>query len=134
MTASLTIPESVVIFFKIAFCSKCIEGESAMPTYEYKCKQCEEVFEILQKMTDAPLRDCPVCGGALSKVISGGIGIIFKGSGFYTTDYKNSSAVVSSPAGKNNKESGKEQGTEKEKGIKDTPEKKPADPSSVSSK
>ena len=107
-----------------------------MPTYEYKCKKCEEVFEILQKMTDAPLRDCPVCGGMLSKVISGGIGIIFKGSGFYTTDYKNSS-VVSSSAGKNNKESGKEQGTEKGKAAKDTKdtlEKKSADPSSVSSK
>jgi len=108
-----------------------------MPTYEYKCKNCEEVFEIFQKMTDAPLRDCPVCGGVLSKVISGGIGIIFKGSGFYTTDYKNSSSVGSSPAGKSTKETGKEQEKkeqEKEKVVKETPEKKSVDPSSVSSK
>jgi putative FmdB family regulatory protein len=110
-----------------------------MPTYEYKCKKCEEVFEVFQKMTDAPLRDCPVCGGTLSKVISGGIGIIFKGSGFYTTDSKNSSSVGSSPAGKSGKETGKEQGADKasqgtDKTSKETTEKKSADPSSVGSK
>jgi putative FmdB family regulatory protein len=64
-----------------------------MPTYEYKCKSCEELFEIFQKITDAPLSECPVCGGQLKKIISGGAGIIFKGSGFYTTDYKNSSST-----------------------------------------
>jgi len=73
-----------------------------MPTYEYKCTKCEEIFEIFQKMTDVPLKECPVCGGELQKVISGGIGIIFKGSGFYTTDSKRSSATatgsISSPA------------------------------------
>jgi putative FmdB family regulatory protein len=110
-----------------------------MPTYEYKCAKCEEVFEIFQKMTDAPLRECPVCGGDLSKVISGGIGIIFKGSGFYTTDYKNSSSVGSSPAGKSDKDSGKDQGKEQgaEKGkdsAKDSNQKKSADASSVGSK
>jgi len=62
-----------------------------MPTYEYKCMDCEEVFEVFQKMTDEPLRECRVCGGELKRLISGGMGIIFKGSGFYTTDYKNSS-------------------------------------------
>jgi len=66
-----------------------------MPTYEYKCSKCEEVFEIFQKITDAPLRECPVCGGEMKKIISGGIGIIFKGSGFYTTDHKHSSATTS---------------------------------------
>jgi putative FmdB family regulatory protein len=110
-----------------------------MPTYEYKCNKCEEVFEIFQKMTDAPLRDCPVCGGALSKVISGGIGIIFKGSGFYTTDSKNSSSLASSPAGKSVMETVKGAGTDKssqgtDKTSKETPEKKSADPSSVGSK
>jgi putative FmdB family regulatory protein len=69
-----------------------------MPTYEYKCTKCEEIFEIFQKMTDIPLKECPVCGGELQKVISGGIGIIFKGSGFYTTDSKHSSATGSSSA------------------------------------
>ena len=78
-----------------------------MPTYEYKCTKCEEIYEIFQKMTDVPLKECPVCGGELQKVISGGIGIIFKGSGFYTTDSKRSSATGSgsSPASSGAKES-----------------------------
>ena len=62
-----------------------------MPTYEYKCSQCEEVFEFFQKITDEPIKTCPVCSGELNRLISGGMGVIFKGSGFYTTDYKNSS-------------------------------------------
>ena len=66
-----------------------------MPTYEYKCNKCEEVFEVFQKITDSPLKECPVCGGDLRRLISGGAGIIFKGSGFYTTDYKSSSASTS---------------------------------------
>ncbi len=66
-----------------------------MPTYEYKCNNCGEIFEFFQRMTDDPVRECPVCGGELQRVISGGIGIIFKGSGFYTTDYKNSSNNLS---------------------------------------
>ena len=59
-----------------------------MPTYEYKCNNCEEIFERFQKITDPPLEECPVCGGRLTRLISGGIGIIFKGSGFYVTDSK----------------------------------------------
>jgi len=62
-----------------------------MATYEYKCNKCEEIFEVFQKMSEEPLKECSVCGGELIKLISGGVGIIFKGSGFYTTDYKNSS-------------------------------------------
>jgi len=59
-----------------------------MPTYEYKCSNCEEIFERFQKITDPPLKECPVCGGKLIRLISGGIGVIFKGSGFYVTDSK----------------------------------------------
>ena len=62
-----------------------------MPTYEYKCSQCEEVFEFFQKMSDEPMKTCPVCSGELKRLISGGMGVIFKGSGFYSTDYKNNS-------------------------------------------
>jgi putative FmdB family regulatory protein len=62
-----------------------------VPTYEYKCSQCEELFEFFQKITDEPIKTCPVCNGELNRLISGGMGVIFKGSGFYTTDYKNSS-------------------------------------------
>jgi putative FmdB family regulatory protein len=68
-----------------------IRGDLKMPTYEYKCNKCEEVFEVFQRITENPLRVCSVCGGELKRLISGGAGIIFKGSGFYITDYKNSS-------------------------------------------
>lgn len=62
---------------------------SAMPTYDYKCQQCEHRFEHFQSMTDDPLTTCPVCGGSVKRLVGAGAGIIFKGSGFYCTDYKN---------------------------------------------
>lgn len=63
-----------------------------MPTYTYKCKSCEHTFDTFQKMTDEALEDCPECGkAALRKVYKPGGGIIFKGSGFYTTDYRKKS-------------------------------------------
>jgi putative FmdB family regulatory protein len=57
-----------------------------MPTYEYECKTCGFVFEAFQSMSDAPLSSCPECGKAVRRLINGGTGIIFKGSGFYVTD------------------------------------------------
>jgi putative FmdB family regulatory protein len=64
-----------------------------MPTYEYSCSTCAEVFEVFQSMRDAPLTSCPKCGQATVKRLVGrGAGIIFKGSGFYETDYKRSAA------------------------------------------
>jgi putative FmdB family regulatory protein len=74
-----------------------------MPTYEYKCSCCEELFERFQKITDPPLKECPVCGGELTRLISGGIGIIFKGSGFYVTDSKNAKKSSFSSADTNSK-------------------------------
>ncbi len=66
-----------------------------MPIYEYKCKKCGKEFEIEQKITDEPLTVCPdeSCGGEIFRKISKNIGLMFKGSGFYLTDYahKNSS-------------------------------------------
>jgi len=59
-----------------------------MPTYEYECEACGHLFSVLQKMTDDPLETCPVCGGKVQRLVSGGAGFIFKGSGFYTTDYR----------------------------------------------
>ncbi|MDD5347234.1 MAG: zinc ribbon domain-containing protein [Candidatus Omnitrophica bacterium] len=59
-----------------------------MPTYEYECKKCSHRFEVFQKMTDKPLVECPKCEGRLKRLIGSGSGIIFKGSGFYATDYK----------------------------------------------
>jgi putative FmdB family regulatory protein len=57
-----------------------------MPTYEYQCPE-GHIFEKLQKMSDKPQAKCPVCGKPASRKISGGAGLVFKGSGFYITDY-----------------------------------------------
>jgi putative FmdB family regulatory protein len=57
-----------------------------MPTYEYLCPS-GHAFEKFQKMTDKPRARCPVCGKPASRKISGGAGLVFKGSGFYITDY-----------------------------------------------
>ena len=62
-----------------------------MPTYDYQCDKCGNLFEHFQKMSDESLKVCPKCGGQLHRLIGGGSGIIFKGSGFYQTDYKNKS-------------------------------------------
>lgn len=63
-----------------------------MPTYEYICRSCDHEFEEFQSMTAAPLRKCPSCGkSALERKIGLGGGIIFKGSGFYQTDYRSDS-------------------------------------------
>ena len=61
-----------------------------MPKYEYSCKSCGEHLEVVQKFTDAPLTECPVCGGPLRKVFSAPA-ITFKGSGFYRTDNRSGS-------------------------------------------
>ena len=61
-----------------------------MPFYEYQCSNCGHTLEELQKMSDPPLKKCPNCGkNTLKKLIGTGGGLIFKGSGFYLTDYKN---------------------------------------------
>ena len=57
-----------------------------MPTYEYQCPEGHE-FELLQKMSEKPRAKCPVCGKMATRKISGGAGLVFKGSGFYITDY-----------------------------------------------
>ncbi|HPD25380.1 MAG TPA: zinc ribbon domain-containing protein [Candidatus Marinimicrobia bacterium] len=59
-----------------------------MPTYEYKCEKCGYEFEQFQKMSAEPLKVCPKCGQkSVTRKISGGAGLIFKGSGFYVNDY-----------------------------------------------
>ena len=62
-----------------------------MPTYDYRCNACEHEFEAFQSMKDKPLRKCPECGKLkLERLIGTGAGVIFKGSGFYETDYRSS--------------------------------------------
>jgi putative FmdB family regulatory protein len=62
-----------------------------MPTYEYKCLECDKVFEEFQKMTDPLITSCKFCGGEVKRLISGGSGLLFKGSGFYITDHRSDS-------------------------------------------
>ncbi len=62
-----------------------------MPTYEYECKKCGHVFEEFQRMTAEPLSKCPKCSGKVVRLPGAGAGIIFKGSGFYATDYRSES-------------------------------------------
>jgi len=63
-----------------------------MPTYEYRCDKCGHQFEQLQSITAKPLRKCPACRtNSLKRLIGSGAGIIFKGSGFYQTDYRSES-------------------------------------------
>lgn len=59
-----------------------------MPTYEYECTKCDHHFEVFQSMKDEPLKRCPKCRCKIRKVLGSGAGIIFKGSGFYQTDYR----------------------------------------------
>lgn len=60
-----------------------------MPTYDYECEKCGHVFETFQSMAEKPLSVCPKCKGSVKRLIGPGAGLIFKGSGFYITDYKN---------------------------------------------
>ena len=59
-----------------------------MPTYEYECKKCKRIFDLFQSITAKPLQRCPSCKGSVRRLIGRGAGIIFKGSGFYQTDYR----------------------------------------------
>ncbi len=62
-----------------------------MPTYQYRCEKCGYEFEEFQSMSDEPIDKCPECSGHVKRLISGGAGFLFKGSGFYATDYRSDS-------------------------------------------
>ena len=62
-----------------------------MPTYDYKCKKCEHRFEVFQSINSEPGALCPICGYESERMIGMGAGFLFKGSGFYTTDYRSDS-------------------------------------------
>jgi putative FmdB family regulatory protein len=69
-----------------------------MPIYGYRCSNCGHQFEIQQRMSDEPLKTCPKCQGKLTKILYP-TGVIFKGSGFYSTDYKGSGKAEASANG-----------------------------------
>src|ERR671918_1078342 len=100
-----------------------------MPTYEYECPE-GHAFEKFQKMTDKPRAKCPVCGKPATRKISGGAGLVFRGSGFYITDYGKDGkgprkAEADKPATEKAAES-KSEGGSKEAKAKPEPSSKPA--------
>ena len=79
-----------------------------MPTYGYECRECGFSFDRVQNMSDEPVRDCPECGKAVRRIIFGGSGVIFKGSGFYVNDSRGKNPAA--PA--NGKSTGSESGSD----------------------
>lgn len=87
-----------------------------MPTYDYRCAACEHEFELFQSMKDKPKRKCPSCGkNALKRLIGAGAGVLFKGSGFYETDYRSPSYKKGADAEKKTTENGKSEATSEKK-------------------
>lgn len=120
-----------------------------MPIYEYQCSNpdCRHEFDELQSMSEPPLLTCPKCGkDTLQKLIGSGAGLIFKGSGFYLTDYKNKKTSGEPVKQSDTKESAKKEGSTKEGSAKEgstkegsgkesiPPEKKGSDKQSGASK
>jgi putative FmdB family regulatory protein len=98
-----------------------------MPTYEYECQQCGHHFELFQPIKDAPKKTCPKCRGKVKRLVGTGAGLIFKGSGFYSTDYrkpsyteaaKKESAATPTPAASKESPGSKESTNSKPKTAK----------------
>jgi putative FmdB family regulatory protein len=108
-----------------------------MPTYEYQCEKCGNKFEAVQSIKDEPLKTCPQCGGKVKRLISSGVGLIFKGSGFYITDYKKkeSDRGTKRPALKKDdkKDKGSRESKESKENKENKGESKPVSPPAPSS-
>lgn len=70
-----------------------------MPTYSYECRKCGRVTEVFHAMSANPRVKCPKCGGSCKRLLGTGVGLVFKGSGFYETDYKRSAKAEPAPKG-----------------------------------
>ena len=89
-----------------------------MPTYEYKCLTCDNQFERFQGITAPPIEECPECQGKVKRLIGAGAGLIFKGSGFYITDYRSEGYKESAKkdkSGSSDKSTSSDKGEKKEK-------------------
>lgn len=107
-----------------------------MPTYEYKCLKCDHLFEAFQSMSADRLTDCPVeeCGGDLKRLIGTGAGIIFKGSGFYETDYRSSGYKAAAKADKSSDSSSSSSDSGGGDSKSSTTKKEPSKPSTPAPK
>jgi len=104
-----------------------------MPTYDYQCDACGHTFEEFQSITADPLKKCPECGKKkLQRLISGGAAVLFKGSGFYQTDYRSES--YQSAAKKDAEQSGGTTGKTGENGASASTESKKGESAGKSSK
>jgi putative FmdB family regulatory protein len=104
-----------------------------MPTYEYKCENCGNEIEVIQSIKAEPLKHCDKCGKeTLKRMISAGGGLIFKGSGFYLTDYKNKPSESSSSSSSSTKSTTKD--TNKEEKTSETKTESKADSKTDNSK
>lgn len=90
-----------------------------MPTYEYRCAN-GHTFEQFQKISDPPVEACPQCGATAERVLSGGAGLLFKGSGFYITDYRSDTYKKAAESDKGGASSSSEKGTDAAKGGSST--------------
>ena len=87
-----------------------------MPTYEYRCRKCGHRFELFHSIKDDTIKRCPKCKGRADRLISGGAGFLFKGSGFYATDYRSShyqEKAKQEQSGGTSEKSGGESGADK---------------------
>ena len=83
-----------------------------MPTYEYQCRNCDHLFEEFQSIVAKPLKKCPECKKMkLQRLIGGGAGLIFKGSGFYITDYRSDNYKAAAKKDSNSSSSGEKKGS-----------------------
>lgn len=94
-----------------------------MPTYDYECTACQHKFEQFQSITAAPLRKCPECGkNKLKRLIGTGAGVIFKGSGFYITDYRSDSYKAAAKADGEKSSAAESGGSEKSSNAQAKPQ------------
>jgi putative FmdB family regulatory protein len=91
--------------------------EGALPTYQYRCTECDHAFEQFQSFTDDALTVCPECGGRLRKVFNA-VGVVFKGSGFYRTDSRVGAAASGGSADASSSTTGSESTSGSDKGAK----------------
>jgi putative FmdB family regulatory protein len=120
------VAHEVFIYHTTRIASKGITGDLSMPTYSYECTKCSFNFELFHGMLEQPVVKCEKCNSACHKLIGTGAGIIFKGSGFYETDYKNKSGKKSDDSANKTKDTASEStSTDKNNGsTKNNSEKK----------
>ena len=102
-----------------------------MPTYDYACSACDHAFELFQAMSEPKKKKCPACGkSSLVRLMGAGAGVIFKGSGFYETDYKRAASPAKDGAGDGTKDGAKDGKDGAKDGAKDGGAAKDGGPSS----